>query len=57
VNSELVLELALRLRQRVLPSLGSVAGRSVVGGGAGGDLTFAVDEMAEAFLEEFVAET
>jgi len=52
---DLVFELALALRERVLPSLGSVAGRSVVGGGAGGDLTFAVDEMAEAFLEEFVA--
>jgi myo-inositol-1(or 4)-monophosphatase len=55
VTSELVLELGLALRERVLPSLGSVAGRSVVGEGAGGDLTFAVDEMAEAFLEEFVA--
>jgi myo-inositol-1(or 4)-monophosphatase len=54
-SRELVLELALALRERVLPSLGSVAGRSVVGEGAGGDVTFAVDEMAEAFLEEFVA--
>ncbi|HET6866100.1 MAG TPA: inositol monophosphatase family protein [Solirubrobacteraceae bacterium] len=53
--SGLVLELALALRERVLPSLGSVAGRSVVGEGAGGDVTFAVDEIAEAFLEEFVA--
>ncbi|HSC04796.1 MAG TPA: inositol monophosphatase family protein [Solirubrobacteraceae bacterium] len=48
-------ELALGLRERVLPSLGSVAGRVALGGGAGGDVTFAVDEMAEAFLEEFVA--
>jgi hypothetical protein len=39
----------------VLPSLGSVAGRSVVGEGAGGDVTFAVDEIAESFLEEFIA--
>jgi myo-inositol-1(or 4)-monophosphatase len=54
-HRQLVLELALGLRERVLPSLGSVAGRSVVGDGAGGDVTFAVDEMAEAFLEEFVA--
>jgi myo-inositol-1(or 4)-monophosphatase len=52
---QLVFELALGLRERVLPSLGSVAGRSVVGPGAGGDVTFAVDEIAEAFLEEFVA--
>ncbi len=52
---ELVLDLALALRERVLPELGSVAGRSVLGGGAGGDVTFAVDEMAEGVLEEFVA--
>jgi myo-inositol-1(or 4)-monophosphatase len=55
-SSELVLELALALRERVLPSLGAVAGRSVLGAGAGGDVTFAVDEVAESFLEEFVAE-
>jgi myo-inositol-1(or 4)-monophosphatase len=55
-HRQLVFDLALGLRERVLPSLGSVAGRSVVGGGAGGDVTFAVDEIAEAFLEEFVAE-
>jgi myo-inositol-1(or 4)-monophosphatase len=54
-SSELVLELARGLRSRVLPALGSVAGRAVLGGGAGGDVTFAVDEMAESFLEEFVA--
>ncbi len=39
----------------VLPELGSHAGRAVAGGGAGGDVTFAVDELAESFLEEFVA--
>ncbi|HEY4825964.1 MAG TPA: inositol monophosphatase family protein [Solirubrobacteraceae bacterium] len=54
-SRELVLELGLALRERVLPALGSHAGRAVVGEGAGGDVTFAVDEMAEAFLEEFVA--
>jgi myo-inositol-1(or 4)-monophosphatase len=54
---ELVLELALGLRSRVLPELGSFGGRSVVGDrAAGGDVTFAVDEMAEAFLEEFISE-
>jgi myo-inositol-1(or 4)-monophosphatase len=52
---ELVFELALALRERVLPSLGSHAGRAVAGGGAGGDVTFAVDEEAEQLLEEFVA--
>lgn len=55
MSSQLVLELALGVRERVLPSLGSVDGRAVLGGGAGGDLTFAVDEMAESFLEEFIA--
>jgi myo-inositol-1(or 4)-monophosphatase len=51
-----VFELALELRSVVLPSLGSHAGRAVTGsGGAGGDLTFAIDEVAESFLEEFVS--
>jgi myo-inositol-1(or 4)-monophosphatase len=52
----LVLDLALRLRSVVLPELGSHAGRSVAGDGAGGDVTFAVDSLAESFLEEYVAE-
>ena len=51
----LVLDLALRLREVVLPELGSHAGRAVAGGGAGGDVTFAVDALAESFLEGFVA--
>ncbi len=50
-----VLDLALALRSVVLPELGSHAGRAVAGDGAGGDVTFAVDEVAEAFLEEYVA--
>ncbi len=53
---ELVLDLARAVRERVLPSLGSHAGRAVAGEGAGGDVTFAVDEEAEQLLEEFVAE-
>lgn len=56
MSSELVLDLARGLRDRVLPELGSVAGRAVLGGGAGGDVTFAVDEMAESFMEEFLGE-
>jgi myo-inositol-1(or 4)-monophosphatase len=52
----LVLELALCVRERVLPELGSHAGRAHSGDGAGGDVTFAVDELAEATLEQFVAE-
>jgi myo-inositol-1(or 4)-monophosphatase len=53
---KLVLDLAQRLRERVLPELGSHAGRASEGGGAGGDVTFAVDALAEAELQEFLAE-
>jgi myo-inositol-1(or 4)-monophosphatase len=53
---ELVLDLAKRLRERVLPELGSHAGRAAGAAGAGGDLTFAVDELAEESLEQFLAE-
>lgn len=55
-SAELVRELALALRERVLPMLGSHAGRAHSGDGAGGDVTFAIDERAEAFLESFLAE-
>jgi myo-inositol-1(or 4)-monophosphatase len=51
-----VLDLGLRLRETVLPELGSHAGRAEAGGGAGGDITFAVDEVAERALEEFLTE-
>src|SRR5581483_7238218 len=53
---ELVLELALRLRERVLPELGSHAGRRHTGEGAGGDVTFAIDALAEQELSSFLAE-
>jgi myo-inositol-1(or 4)-monophosphatase len=52
----LVLDLALHLRERVLPELGSHAGRAHAGDAAGGDVTFAVDELAEQALAEFLAE-
>jgi myo-inositol-1(or 4)-monophosphatase len=52
----LVFELAQRLRDRVLPELGSHAGRRAQGDGAGGDVTFAVDAIAEAELSSFLAE-
>ena len=55
-HRELVLALAQRLRGVVLPELGSHAGRAHRGDGAGGDVTFAVDEVAEASLAAFVAE-
>jgi myo-inositol-1(or 4)-monophosphatase len=53
---QLVLDLALHLRERVLPELGSHAGRAHAGEAAGGDVTFAVDELAETALAEFLAE-
>ncbi len=55
-HRRLVLDLGLRLRERVLPELGSHAGRVSEGEGAGGDLTFAVDAIAEESLAEFLAE-
>jgi myo-inositol-1(or 4)-monophosphatase len=56
LHEELVLELAQELRSTVLPLLGSHAGRAQQSDGAGGDVTFAVDEVAERSLEEFIAE-
>jgi myo-inositol-1(or 4)-monophosphatase len=55
-RAELVLELALHLRERVVPELGSAAGRVHAGDAVGGDVTFAVDELAEESLHEFLAE-
>lgn len=52
----LVYELACRLRLRVLPELGSPRSREFSAGGAGGDLTFAVDHLAEDELAQFLAE-
>ena len=53
---QLVYELASRLRLRVLPELGSRRSREFSDTGAGGDLTFAVDRLAEDELAEFLAE-
>jgi myo-inositol-1(or 4)-monophosphatase len=55
-ESALVGELAMALRNRVRPALGSHAGRAHADEAAGGDVTFAIDADAEAFLEAFVAE-
>jgi myo-inositol-1(or 4)-monophosphatase len=56
---ELALELATALREEVLPHLGAKAGRVHTGRAeseAGeGDVTFAIDERAESFMEEFLA--
>jgi myo-inositol-1(or 4)-monophosphatase len=52
----LVVELAEVLRQQVLPELGAHAGRAHSGQAEGGDVTFAIDESAEARMEAFLAE-
>jgi myo-inositol-1(or 4)-monophosphatase len=54
---ELVRELALALRERVLPSLGSHAARAHQAELAeGGDVTFAIDADAEGFLVAYLVE-
>jgi myo-inositol-1(or 4)-monophosphatase len=53
---ELVRELALALRERVLPLLGAHAQRAHSGEAAGGDVTFAIDAAAEELLERFLSE-
>jgi myo-inositol-1(or 4)-monophosphatase len=47
--------LAQHLREQVLPELGSHRGRAQQGAGAGGDVTFAIDALAEQSLEDFLA--
>jgi myo-inositol-1(or 4)-monophosphatase len=53
---ELVRDLGLALRERVLPLLGAHAQRAHSGEAAGGDVTFAIDAAAEELLERFLAE-
>jgi myo-inositol-1(or 4)-monophosphatase len=57
--SALTGELALRLREEVLPLLGRHEGRGHATAGAargeGGDITFAIDEHAESFVQEFLS--
>jgi myo-inositol-1(or 4)-monophosphatase len=48
-------ELAYALREEIAPRLGAQAGRIHAGAAPGGDVTFAIDEEAEAFLEQFLA--
>ncbi|HVS28635.1 MAG TPA: inositol monophosphatase family protein [Solirubrobacteraceae bacterium] len=52
---ELIAELASGLRERVLPQLGSHAGRAHARAAEGGDVTFEIDAAAEDYLEDFVA--
>src|SRR5919197_499485 len=53
---EVTLALAAALRDEVAPQLGAHAGRAHAGAGKGGDITFAIDEGAEAFLERYLAD-
>jgi myo-inositol-1(or 4)-monophosphatase len=53
---ELVTDLAETLREEVLPHLGAHAGRAHSGAAEGGDVTFQIDEHAEARMEAFLAE-
>jgi myo-inositol-1(or 4)-monophosphatase len=50
----LVRDLAVELRERVVPELGRFAGRRHDRGGAGGDVTFAIDAIAEDALAAFL---
>ncbi len=52
----LITELAAALRAEVAPHLGAHAGRGHAGSAPGGDVTFEIDERAEAFMERFLAE-
>ena len=54
--ADLVLTLGTEVREEVLPALGRREGREHAGDGAGGDVTFAIDEQAEARMEAFLAE-
>src|SRR3954449_1911852 len=53
---ELIRELALALRERVVPQVGSHAARAHSGGASGGDVTFAIDADAEELLHAFLTE-
>jgi myo-inositol-1(or 4)-monophosphatase len=52
----LVVGLAATLREEVLPHLGAHAGRAHSGEAEGGDVTFQIDERAEARMEAYLAE-
>jgi myo-inositol-1(or 4)-monophosphatase len=53
---DLVIDLAATLREEVLPHLGAHAGRAHSGSAESGDVTFQIDEHAEARMESFLAE-
>ena len=51
-----LVDLCGRLRDVVVPSLGLHAARDHAGAAVGGDVTFSIDEDAEALLEQYMAE-
>jgi myo-inositol-1(or 4)-monophosphatase len=53
---QLCVDLAAALREEVLPQLGDHEGRVHAGEAEGGDVTFAIDERAEARMEAFLAD-
>lgn len=53
---DVVVDLALSLREQLVGELGAHAGRVHADAGRDGDITFAIDERAEAFTERFLAE-
>jgi myo-inositol-1(or 4)-monophosphatase len=53
---KVVTDLAATLREEVLPHLGAHAARAHSGAAEGGDVTFQIDEHAEARMEAFLAE-
>src|SRR6185369_7155747 len=48
----LAIDLAARVREAVAPSLGTADARAGVGVAPGGDVTMAIDEIAERVVEE-----
>ena len=50
-----LIDLCAALRQAVLPFLGLHAARGHSGAAVGGDVTFRIDEVAEALLEDYMA--
>jgi myo-inositol-1(or 4)-monophosphatase len=54
-TAERAVALCALLRETVLPFLGRHAARAHAGAAVGGDVTFDIDERAEAVLEEFMA--
>ncbi len=51
-----LIDLTLSIRDTVRPHLGTLQSRRVTGTAASGDATFAIDEIAEEAISEYIAE-